>query len=576
MMNFNFFNLSPTNNNSIALDRKTIIYRLLESSLALFSIGSIFIYILVVIIEPVWAAIFLISYGMLWTYKFFLNVLYTLYSFKQYNRWKNVDWDYLVKNFNNYGKTYTYLQDLRDKYPDKIDWTQKIDNDIASYNQIQNTKFINIEDTYHVTIFATYNESSEVLAKSLKYLYNSKWAYKKLLIIVSQEARRGLEGNKNLRDEISRLQYVQTTFLDDTKNLNKIKISDTKLNVFFTEHPDGLVGEIKGKASNEDWGARQALKLINAQKIDIEMTLVTSLDSDSHITPYFFHNLSFRYCLTLERNKRGFQPVHSYSNNFFKIGLFPRQVATQTTLYNLTNLALDGEIYFFAIYSVPMSVLIEVDFWEREVIAEDYLLFIKCFTHFKGQFKVLPHYGVFEGDAVEASSYIEEIINQYKQLQRWAWGGVEGFPYLFKRLFLVKESKDISLIDKLKWIYLKFSNHFFWVTTPIIFSVGPLIPQFIHGEMFQSSNIAQNMVVFSQYFAWISFIFIFAFGYLTFVFIAKKATDNQKLSYTNIIIVLLQLIISPFIYGLMAIPAVDAQLRGLLGKYMGYWVTPKS
>jgi hypothetical protein len=34
-------------------------------------------------------------------------------------------------------------------------------------------------------------------------------------------------------------------------------------------------------------------------------------------------------------------------------------------------------------------------------------------------------------------------------------------------------------------------------------------------------------------------------------------------------------LISPFLYGLMGIPAIDAQIRGITANYLGYWVTPK-
>jgi hypothetical protein len=569
-----------TKESSISNDRKTILYRLLESSLAISSIGFIIGYILLAIFAPIWAAIFIICYSLIWLLKFFLNVIYTLYTYLQYRRWNSFDWQYLIKNFSNYGVTAVYLKEQQEKYRRKFDWQKKLEIDLENLELIQGSKFAHPENIYNVAVFATYNESSEVLLKSLECLYKSKWDLEKLIVVVSQEARWGSERNKSLRDKIAKNSWLKTTFLDSINkkqsDLANLPFQKNRLNVFFTEHPDGLVGEIKGKASNEDWGARQATRLIQAKKIDPEMVLVTSLDADSHISQWFFHNLAYKYCLTPDRNRCGFQPVHVYSNNFFQIGIISRQVANQTTLHNLTNLALDGEMYFFAIYSVPLTVLMEVDYWVREVIAEDYLLFIKCFTHYNGNFRIVPHFGVFEGDAVEADDYLEEILNQYKQLQRWAWGGVEGFPYLFKHLYLTDESKNIPLKQKIKWTYLKFSNHFFWVTTPFVFSIGPAMPQLLYGETFEFSAVAQNLSYFTQWFSWISYIFIFSFGYLTFMFLAVRASKDNRLTIPQIISVLIQLVTSPLIYGIMAIPAFDAQIRGLLGKYLGYWVTPKS
>ena len=384
-----------------------------------------------------------------------------------------------------------------------------------------------------------------------------------------------LENLAKSEEEISQTEH----FLNTENERNQ-----DKLQVFFCEHPDGLVGEIKGKASNEDWGARIGAKILEDLEVDKDLVLVTSLDADSYLKRDFFRHLSYRFCASPDRHSSAFQPVHNYNHNFFEIGFWPRLVATQTTFYNLTNLALEDQITTFAIYSVPLVVLEKVDFWVREVIAEDSLVFLKSLVTFGGYFQVIPHYGQMEADSVQHHDYLEEIISQYRQLQRWAWGGVEGFPYLFWQFFETDSGRRIDLRIRLKWLYLLYSNHFFWATTPLAFGIGPFLPNFIHGNSFMATATSQNLSLFSQYFAWISYIFTFVFGYLTVVFIAykdqsveqKKEKSTKKiLGWEQIWAILVQIMISPFIYFLMAIPALDAQIRGLLGNYLGYWVTPK-
>ena len=558
-------------------DREHWQYRLLESSLFLGSVMFLLGFVAAAYFSPVGASLFLIIYSFLWLLKAFLNVIYTLYSYKQFNRWNLVNWEQLINNYHNSEKTNQILIDLMVENNNKLDFNTKLENDIEIYNSNLTTIFAEPKKIFNLAVFATYNESSEVLAKSLEYLYKSGWYLDKLLVTISQEARLGQSQNQAIFEQINQLDYVIVHNLDtlDNQSLVDLKLSQTKLNVFFTQHPDGMIGEIKGKASNEDWGARQIYRLTQAKKIDSNLILVTSLDADSHIAPYFFHNLVFRYCLTPDRARCGFQPMHSYSNNFFDTGVLPRLVATQTTWFNSTNLAVESQMTFFAIYSLPMSVLVEVDFWVKDVIGEDYMVFAKCLTHYKGDFRIVPHFGIFEGDAIEADDIVEEILFQYKQLQRWAWGGVEGFPYLFKRLFLTQESKDIKWTTKIKWTFLKYSNHFFWSTTPIIFSVGALVPMALHGSSYTSSVIANNLSFFLVMFSWFSYIFVATFGYLTIFFLGRRATGYKPLTFGQLGQILLQSILSPLIFGFMALPALDAQCRGLLGKYMGYWVTPK-
>jgi cellulose synthase/poly-beta-1,6-N-acetylglucosamine synthase-like glycosyltransferase len=250
-------------------------------------------------------------------------------------------------------------------------------------------------------------------------------------------------------------------------------------------------------------------------------------------------------------------------------------VATQTTLYQFAQNVIEDEAVFFANYSVPLQVARQVNFWVRDGIAEDYLFFAKCFIHFRSKFRVLPFYGVFEGDAVESDDYVESLANQYKQLQRWTWGGVESWPYLFYHLFMDARGRTMPLARRLKLMFALFTNHFFWATTPLFFSIGVFLPIYFGGEAFNSTPAAQSLSDFSTYFALMSVVFLSAFTYITFKYIAPKASQGEKLNVKYVAMIVLQWLASPFLYGFMGVPALDSQSRGILGKYLGYWVTPK-
>ena len=550
---------------SIIKARKKLSYRLLESSLFFGSFLFISITIALSIWQPVLTALLLISYSLLWVFKLTINLIYALYSFKEYQKWSKFDIASLASCFNKKEEFLKKITEFQNRFSNKISWNQKLQNDIANYILIENTKYQNIENIFQVVIFATYNENYEVLIRSLEYLYKSKWNLGKMLIVISQEDRMGKEHNDNVSNQINKLDWINS----------KTSLIPYKLNILITQHPDGIEGEIKGKASNEGWGTRQAHKYLISKQIDLDLVLVTSLDADSHIQPLFFQHLAIRFCLSPNRHQTGYQPVHIYSNNFFDIGFWPKIVSLQTTIYNLINLNLSGETHFFAIYSIPLKTLIEVDFWVRDVIAEDSLLFDKCLIHYDGDFKVVPHYGVFEGDGAESDDYLEEIIGQYKQLQRWAWGGVEGFPYLFDR-FMKSDSK-FELRKRLRWLYLRYTNHIFWATSPFIFGFGAFLPLFFYTGDVSNFNAGQNLIIFSQYFSYLSIIFSLVFVYFTFnlTITSYNKKKNQKINFKQVLEIIFQCLISPVIFLVMGLPALDAQLRGLTGNYLGYWVTPK-
>lgn len=579
--------------NSIAEDRKKLSYRILEAALGLTTISFLGAMIILSIFNPILASILLIVYSFFWVLKYSLNSIYTIYTYKELRRWEKFNWDkieslFAKKDFDAIDLALSHFQNKHNT----LDWVKKIKSDRAAIKKLKGTDFENPFGLYHIAIFSIYNESIDVIKKSLINLYEAKYPLDKILVVITQEERIGKLHIENLIEEIKKIDWISYNTLQENdleivynsdfenlkysnKDFSNTKLSETKLNLFFTRHPDGLVGEIKGKASNEDWGARQASLVTKSRNIDSDKVLVTSLDADSHVGEHFFHNLSFRYCLVPNRDNVGFQPVHVYSNNFFDTGFFQRQVATTNTLTNMMYLTITDETHFFAIYSTPLHTLQKVNFWVREVIGEDYMLYAKCLAYFKGKFEVVPFYGVFEGDAVEADDYVEAIINQYKQLQRWTWGGVESFPYIFKKFFMDEHTKDVSFSKKVNYVSRLFNEHFFWASTPLTLSIGMILPQFFNGEKFRQEPIAQNLSIFSQYFVWISFVFVIIFGYITFRYISYKATKNKHASWYQNLLITSQFILMPFIFGLMAIPAIDSQIRGIRGKYLGYWVTPK-
>jgi hypothetical protein len=578
---------------TIASNRKKISYRFLEGLLGYITIAFLGILILLAFVNPTILSIFLIAYSFLMVFKTGLHGIYTIYTYKTLKRWDKLEWLKLISDLeSNRPHAYITLEKLAEKYRNQLDWHQRLTNDIKQLKLNENTKFENPNKIVQIPLFAVYNESVEVITRSLKQIYNSKYNLENLFVFVSQEARVGEQITADTFEKISKLDWVNAYNIGEqdldivydsnhlelqysNKILDKIKPKKNKLTIIFTQHPDGLVGEIKGKASNEDWGARQASLFIKAKKIDPEMVVLTSLDADSKVGKNFFQMLAFRYCITPSRLSSGFQPLPVYANNFFNAHMFPRLVAANTTIWYMIQSSLVDELHFFANYCVPLKVLQKVDFWNREVIAEDSLLFAKCYVAFEGNFSVVPFYGTFEGDAVVGDDYFETILNQYKQLQRWAWGGIEGFPYKFKKFFLDPSGSKIDLRKRLNMIRLEVMSHFFWATSPIVFSVVVFLPFILSDRVFRESPVQNNLWLFSQYFAWLSFIFLAISSYITFTFTAYRAHQVTKGRWYNWFLVGLQWFVSPMIFIMWGPPALDVQLRGILGKYLGYWVTPK-
>jgi Glycosyl transferase family group 2 len=565
-------------------------YRLLEGSLAIFAISFFLFLILLSIFNPYLATVFIFGFAFFWLLRVTLICLHVLYGFKQMKRWNSVNWVELFNGFNVSHKIGVDRVKEIKNLANVNEWQKRVDIDYQTMLNEEDLIFQNPSNIYHVPIFAVYNESVNVLSRSLESIYKSGYSLDKICVFITQEARVGDEHNQKFRDEISAIQWINAYNISEknldivynsehsimdykSKTFDDFIYSDKKLNLIYVQHPDGLVGEIKGKASNESYAGRQISLFLKSKNINPKHALTTSLDADSSVGLNFFQMLSYKFCATKDRERCGFQPIPVYSNNYFETHFWPRLVAANTTLWQFAQCAIEEESKFFANYSVPINVLQEVDFWQTDVIAEDALCFTKCFCHYKGEFRVVPFYGVFKGDAVEADTYIETIENQYRQLQRWAWGGVECFPYIIQRLFINEEGKSIPMKKRIKFALDEFSNHYFWSTTPTLFSIGVFLPSILGGKSFQSLPLAVTVSEFGTFFAWISIILVFIFSYITLIFITTQR--DQKISFFILFKIIYQSIFSSFIYGALGIPALDSQIRGLRGKYLGYWVTPK-
>jgi hypothetical protein len=108
-----------------------------------------------------------------------------------------------------------------------------------------------------------------------------------------------------------------------------------------------------------------------------------------------------------------------------------------------------------------------------------------------------------------------------------------------------------------------------------LFSPGIVLTQILGREVFRQEPISQNHSVFAQYFAWIGYIFAIIYGYITFRFLSYRAMKNYKISFYQTLLLVIQWSFFPIVFGLMSFPALDAQIKGIRGKYLGYWVTPK-
>ena len=587
------------NTKTIDQHRSNWKYRLLESFTGLTAIGFIIVMISLAIFNPSLLAMFLIVYSFFIVLKSGLHTIYTFYTFSNIYRWENIQWLDLLEIISvenkpeNKTTTPTLvtqkMHQIGNLYPTKMNWTNEWSEFITIYNNNQNTKFADPNSLFQIIFVPIYNESVEVMTQSLQRIFESGYDLSKIWVVIAQEGRAGNKFNNSLKAKIQALDWVNVDEIDEQNlslvygdhSLNssfdnlEVSFDSTKLQVILAKHPDGMVGEIKGKGSNLDWAGRQVSLLANKYLLDDETTVITVLDCDSRPGKNFFQILAFRFCMTPDRENVGFQPIPVFTNNYFDSTILSSLVATGTTLWNFVQSSIPEEIHHFANYSVSLSLLRKTNFWVKDLVSEDSLFFDKNFCELEGKYRSLPTFAYFESDVVESPTFGEALLNQYKQLRRWAYGGVEGMSYLGRRLLLEDSGKKIDGRKKFMILFNEWIGHFLWSTMPFVFGFIIFLPSIFNRE-FGSSVLANNLSFFSQYFSIITYTIVFLNGFVITHYIQTRFYHkNQKLTWHNYLDLLLQTALSPIFFSIWFLPPIEAQIRGILGQYLGFWVTPK-
>ena len=161
---------------SIADARRTRSYRLLEGAIGYISISFLVIIVTLAFVNRPLVSIFLILYSFMWVLKFCLNALYTIYIYKQLYRWESLDWETFLDSIAHHrDQAVVILENLREQFQSKIDWSRQIDSDIARLKAVEGTKYENPQNVQHIAIFSVYNEPAEVLLRTIELLNIPGW-----------------------------------------------------------------------------------------------------------------------------------------------------------------------------------------------------------------------------------------------------------------------------------------------------------------------------------------------------------------------------------------------------------------
>ncbi|MCH7552239.1 glycosyltransferase family 2 protein, partial [Patescibacteria group bacterium] len=419
-----------------------------------------------------------------------------------------------------------------------IDWLEKVKSRDGWKN------------IYHLVVIPAYNEPLDILRESMLALKNSDYPKDTMIVVLAIEEAEGREGREKADLMLKEFGKDFSHFL-------------------ITEHPKNLQGEIPGKGSNETWALRQVKKeIIDSASIPYKDIIVSSFDADTIVFPKYFSCLTYHYITSENPLRSSFQPIPLFLNNIWSAPAISRVFAFSTTFWYLINQARPEKLVTFSSHSMSFQALVDVDFKQTNVVSDDSRIFWQCFLKYDGDYKVQPLYYPVSMDANVASSVRRTIVQIYKQQKRWAYG-VADIPYF---LFGFFKNKNIPLGKKISLGWELIEGHWSWASAPIlIFALG-WMPLVFGGDSFSQSLLSYNLPRFTSRVLTVSMLGLLGTIYLSLVILPPRPSGYGK---RKTAVLVLQWFLLPFSMIFFSLPALEAQTRLMLGKYMGFWSTPK-
>ncbi|OGI21397.1 MAG: hypothetical protein A2808_00105 [Candidatus Moranbacteria bacterium RIFCSPHIGHO2_01_FULL_55_24] len=515
---------------------------------------------------PLWMAMFIIVFDIYWIYRAIYVSFFSTVAHIQVNEGKRINWWeraqntahpdlYVAELAERIRHLYESLYEMplfrikeRGIIRKEIRRTQKILRETKKLLPLQG-EIMDWREVIHVVLLPTAGEPVEVIEPAIESLVAANFPKEQMIVLLATEEREDPE------TRIPKVEALQAKFGD-------------KFRDFLVTTHIVADGEMKCKASNAGFAARELVKYLDERGIDYKRVIFSNFDCDSVVHPEYFAALTYEYVIDPKRLQRAYQPLPMYHNNIWDTNAFVRLIVTGSSFWHLYQ-STRHEMVTFSSHSEPFDTLVKVGFWPVNMISEDSIIYWKCLSYFHGDYRVQPVHLPISLDAVLAETYWKTIKNQYKQKRRWAYG-IENFPVTMRAIW---PDKLIQLRTKLRISFEMVEGHYSWATTSFILTFLGWLPLILGGAAFRESVIAHNLPFVTR-----TLMTMGMAGLLVSIPLSLMSLPPRPKRYhwSRYFLMFFQWILLPLVAFLSAIPAIDSQTRLLIKKYFGeFWVTEK-
>lgn len=522
----------------LPLGKRTKMYRFFEMVPAIISYGAFVLLIVLSLVSPLLAAIYLMLIIIALLVRAVGIVYHTLRGHDRLIKAQRVHWAERLSELEDPARHYE--QRKNQKTPG-YGMAQHVEN--LRLMAADPAAFPKPSESYNLVIVAAYNESYEVIEPTIRSLVKTTYDRKKLIIALAYEERGGAEIEATAR-------RLQKEFGNEFMAFEIIK------------HPRDLPNEVVGKGGNITYAGVYMKNWIAQKGIEYKNVLITTLDSDNRPHPAYFDYALYEYIVNEDRKHLAFQPIALFLNNIWDVPAPMRVLATGNTFWNIISSMRPHLLRNFASHSQPMDALVEMDFWSTRTVVEDGHQFWRSYFYFGGKYSVHPLYIPIYQDAVLDNTYARTFKAQFIQLRRWMYGASD-VPYVASHLFTRK--RNVPFWPGFVWFVRSLDGYVSAASASIIIAVGGWVPLLLNSHAYRdvvAHQLPDTISVIQR----VALVGIVVMVYLSFKLLPPRPERYKR---SRNFWMLAQWVLMPFTaIGFLSFAALNAQARLALGRYL--------
>ncbi len=350
-----------------------------------------------------------------------------------------------------------------------VDWLEKCA--ALKFGDLPDKKTLpeSIKDVRHLIVVPVVNESEKVLYGFIDSIFDQTFYTAQVVLAFTIEEKYAVEAIERIKTVMGNRESHLAGFM-------------------YFVHPAGITGEAKGDGgANRAWGAKHAVETLRDKGENIRNYIFSNFDADHVLHNQYLARVTHLYLTSDNRDNHFYSSaVALFDNNLWRVPLMMRIEANAVTLGVLADWTVSGGKMkkTFSAFSVSLQTLIDADYFNVYLGADDTVFYWRAFFARNGNFDGLCHYIPYAADAVEGNNYWDSHKSLYKQLLRWGWGAVD-FPLSMKGF--LRDKGQIDALKKFHWTMRHIQDRVILVNIVFLISFGFGIVTLVNPLVKQSS-----------------------------------------------------------------------------------------